>query len=250
MSDVRLHTETASRVKVAETFTSVQGEGSLTGVPSYFIRLSGCNLRCRWCDTAFASWEPEGDVRGVESVLEEAARSGVRHAVVTGGEPMLFDAVEPLCAGLRQLGMRITIETAGTIHRSPDRLACDLMSISPKLADSAPQKGDPRDPDGAWRLRHNERRWKPDVVRALMNDFPAYQLKFVVSHPAELAEIAAMLAELAMPNAQRDRIMLMPEGTHVPTPGEHQWIVDACIQRGWRFCRRLHIDLFGHRRGT
>lgn len=250
MSDVRVHGETASRAKIAETFTSVQGEGSLTGVPSFFIRLSGCNLRCRWCDTAFASWEPEGDTRSMDSLLSDAARSGVKHVVVTGGEPMLFDAVEPLCAGLQARGMHITIETAGTIHRPPGRLACDLMSISPKLADSAPQAGDPRDPDGTWRTRHNQRRWQPDVIRALIQDYPEYQLKFVVSQPAELAEIAAMVAELSVPDAQRDRIMLMPEGTHVPQPGEHQWIVDACIHRGWRFCRRLHIDLFGHTRGT
>ncbi len=250
MSDVRVHGETASRARIAETFTSVQGEGALTGVPSFFIRLSGCNLRCRWCDTAFASWEPEGDIRSMESLLNDAARSGVKHVVVTGGEPMLFDAVEPLCAGLQAQGMHITIETAGTIHRPPGRLACNLMSISPKLADSAPQIGDPRDPDGTWRTRHNQRRWQPEVIRALIQDYPENQLKFVVSQPAELAEIAAMVAELTVPDAQRDRIMLMPEGTHVPQPGEHQWIVDACLHHGWRFCRRLHIDLFGHTRGT
>jgi 7-carboxy-7-deazaguanine synthase len=250
VSDVRVHGESALRIKIAELFTSVQGEGSLTGVPSVFIRLSGCNLRCRWCDTGFASWEPEGDLRAVDELVKEAANSGVRHAVVTGGEPMLFDAVEPLCAGLRARGMHITIETAGTVRRSPDRLACDLMSISPKLADSAPQIGDPRDPDGTWRTRHNQRRWQPDVVRSLMNDYPDYQIKFVVSHPAELAEIATMVGELDVPDAHRDRIMLMPEGVQVPKPGEHQWVVDACVQRGWRFCRRLHIDLFGHRRGT
>lgn len=250
MSDLRVHGENDLRVKVAETFTSVQGEGGLTGVPSFFIRLSGCNLRCRWCDTAFASWAPEGNVRGLDDLIHEAARSGVRHVVVTGGEPMLFDAVEPLCAGLRAQGMHITIETAGTIHRPASRLACDLMSISPKLADSAPQTGDPRDPDGAWRARHNERRWNPDVVRALIVDFPEYQLKFVVSKPVELREIDSMVAELGMPVAQMHRAMLMPEGIQIPQPGEHQWIVDACVQRGWRFCRRLHIDLFGHRRGT
>ncbi len=245
-----MYGETAQRIKIAEMFTSVQGEGSLTGVPSCFIRLSGCNLRCRWCDTGFASWEPEGEIRSIENVLEEARRSGVRHAVVTGGEPMLFDAVEPLCAALRAIGMHITIETAGTIRRSPDRLACDLMSISPKLADSAPQIGDPRDLDGTWRKRHNQRRWQPEVIRSLMNDYPEYQLKCVVSQPAELAEVSQMVTELGVPDVQRDRVMLMPEGVQVPTPGEHQWIVDACVQRGWRFCRRLHIDLFGHKRGT
>jgi 7-carboxy-7-deazaguanine synthase len=80
-------------VPISETFVSIQGEGKLAGVPSYFVRVSGCNLRCAWCDTPYASWEPDGGARTIDRVVEEArsaASRGVRHAVLTGGEPMMF----------------------------------------------------------------------------------------------------------------------------------------------------------------
>ena len=138
---------------IAETFTSIQGEGKLAGVPSYFVRMAGCNLRCTWCDTPYASWKPEGATQRVADLVAGAAASGVRHVVVTGGEPMIFSATEALTRGLRAAGMHITIETAGTISRS---VACDLMSISPKLSNSTPLN-DPRDANGAWAARHEAR---------------------------------------------------------------------------------------------
>ncbi|MBL8761462.1 MAG: 7-carboxy-7-deazaguanine synthase QueE, partial [Phycisphaerae bacterium] len=109
---------------ISETFTSVQGEGMLAGMPSFFVRVSGCNLRCAWCDTPYASWKPEQTTRSIESLLNEATASGVSHAVLTGGEPMMFDGIVALAAGLRSRGFHITIETAGTIDRE---VACDLM---------------------------------------------------------------------------------------------------------------------------
>ena len=81
----RAGAELAGTLLVSETFFSVQGEGLLTGVPSWFVRLSGCNLRCAWCDTPYASWNPEGPSRGIDAIAEEVRRSGARHAVVTGG---------------------------------------------------------------------------------------------------------------------------------------------------------------------
>ena len=92
-------------MRIAEIFRSLQGEGRLTGTDSVFVRFSGCNLRCRWCDTRYASWSPEGEDLSLDEVLARLAaldrprRAPVRHAVVTGGEPMLFDDVAPLCAG-------------------------------------------------------------------------------------------------------------------------------------------------------
>src|SRR5215468_5509616 len=89
-----------SGVPVAETFTSIQGEGKLTGTPSWFVRLSGCNLRCAWCDTPYASWRPEGSSRTLDDLVEEARANsgggGVRHAVITGGEPMIFPQLTEL----------------------------------------------------------------------------------------------------------------------------------------------------------
>jgi 7-carboxy-7-deazaguanine synthase len=236
---------------VSEVFTSIQGEGKLAGVPSFFVRVSGCNLRCAWCDTPYASWEPEGERRTLDWLLSAADASGVRHAVITGGEPMLFDAVEGLSRGLRRLGMHITVETAGTIFRGPPGLACDLMSISPKLASSAPAAGDPRDPTGAWRARHESRRLSPPTLQRLIDAFPPpleRQLKFVVCGPGDLAEIEGVLSGLR--GWAPGDVLLMPEGVRPPTPEMRRWLAGECIRRGWRYCPRLHIELFGNVRGT
>jgi len=231
--------------RIAETFVSVQGEGRLTGTRSWFCRFSGCNLRCRWCDTDYASWSPEGPTRTVADLLDEAKNAAVAHAVITGGEPMIFDAIEPLCQGLANLGLHTTIETAGTVHRN---LPCDLMSISPKLADSTPLEGDPRDPDGAWRARHERDRIDHKALQRLLDTYPERQLKFVVADPTDLAEIESILATLS--GVAPADVMLMPEGDVQPSPDHESWVRAACDDRGWVYCHRLHIELFGNTRGT
>jgi 7-carboxy-7-deazaguanine synthase len=235
---------------VSEVFTSIQGEGRLAGVPSFFVRVSGCNLRCSWCDTPYASWSPEGERRTLGWITHQASASGVRHAVLTGGEPMLFDAIEELSRRLRQAGMHITIETAGTIVRSPGEggLACDLMSISPKLATSTPREGDPRDPSGAWRRRHEERRLNLAALQGLIDAFPQRQLKFVVSEARDLADIETLLSRLRGWAAAD--VLLMPEGVTPPPPETRRWLAAECIRRGWRYCPRLHIEVYGNVRGT
>ncbi|MEM7754054.1 MAG: 7-carboxy-7-deazaguanine synthase QueE [Planctomycetota bacterium] len=240
----------APPVLVSETFVSLQGEGVLTGVPSWFCRLSGCNLRCRWCDTPYASWAPEGDKRTVHSLVDEAVRTGVHHAVLTGGEPMIFPQLAPLTHALAGAGVHITIETAGTVDR--DDIAFDLMSLSPKLSNSTPT-GDPRDPTGAWAGRHDERRIDLDALQALVDRSAgahgkARQLKFVVTSPADLAEIDHLLAKLK--DVHPGEVILMPEGTQTPDPDNVKWVVDLCLERGWRYGHRLHIELFGDTRGT
>jgi 7-carboxy-7-deazaguanine synthase len=233
------------RLRIAETFTSIQGEGRLTGTPSHFIRVSGCNLRCSWCDTAYASWNPEGGTQTVTELARVATESGVRHVVITGGEPMMFPAVTLLARLLRQAHMHITIETAGTVRRD---VACDLMSISPKLANSTPQAGDPRDANGAWRHRHESRRLNTIELQALLDAYPERQLKFVVARAADVREIDVLLAKLR--GWQSRDVMLMPEGIAPPCPETSRWISEVCALRGWRYCRRLHLDLFGNTRGT
>ena len=126
----------------------------LTGMPSVFVRASGCNLRCWYCDTPYASWNPGGEDLAVHEILEEVRRHDARHVVVTGGEPMLFAELAPLTEALRQEGLHITIETAGTLYQ---QLACDLMSISPKLGNSAP----PVEQDVRWHERHERTRHRP-----------------------------------------------------------------------------------------
>lgn len=239
------HAPHSAALRVAEMFVSVQGEGKLTGVPSFFVRASGCNLRCGWCDTPYASWNPEGPTVGVDEIVKRAVATPVRHAVLTGGEPMLFPAMKDLAAGLRASGFHITIETAGTVYQE---LACDLMSVSPKLRNSTPREGDARDPLGQWRERHESRRLDLEVLQRLMDAYPERQLKFVVASEADLPEIEGLLARLT--GVAASDVMLMPEGVGLVEASRRGWMVEACVQRGWRYCHRLHIELFGNRRGT
>lgn len=243
MSDHALK-QRSDALLVSETFTSIQGEGKLTGVPSFFVRASGCNLRCGWCDTPYASWSPEGETRTVADIVDEARASGVRHAVLTGGEPMLFPAMTTLSRALREAGFHITIETAGTIVRD---VACDLMSLSPKLANSTPT-GDPRDPEGVWAKRHEERRLNRDALRALWGGDWDRQCKFVVNGPADLAEIDGVLALLG--DVEPGDVLLMPEGVKEPDPPMRAGVARVCLERGFRYCHRLHITLYGDTRGT
>lgn len=230
---------------ISETFTSIQGEGKLTGVPSWFCRLSGCNLRCTWCDTPYASWKPEHTKRTIGSLIEEANASKVRHVVLTGGEPMIFAQLVPLSNELARLGFHITIETAGTV--TLPGVSCHLMSLSPKLANSTPIN-DPRDTKGIWATRHEERRLNFSSINELIASAPDRQLKFVVKHPSDLVEIDSVLSNI-VGYEPRD-IMLMPEGVAIPDRDSIQWILDECINRGWSYCPRLHITLFGDTRGT
>jgi 7-carboxy-7-deazaguanine synthase len=227
-------------MKIAELFFSIQGEGILAGVPSVFIRTSGCNLRCVWCDTPYTSWAPEGEEISVGKILDYVDRHSKGYVVVTGGEPMIAPGIVDLTAGLRERGQHITIETAGTAFAP---VACDLMSISPKLANSTPHERE----GGRWAAPHDRLRIQPAVLRRLMTEFP-YQLKFVVASESDLAEILGLIRELGAP---RDRVLLMPEGVDIATLRcRGRWIAEVCKREGFRFCPRLHIELYGNQRGT
>ncbi|NDA25811.1 MAG: 7-carboxy-7-deazaguanine synthase QueE [Verrucomicrobia bacterium] len=229
-------------MRIAEIFHSIQGEGLLAGLPSVFVRTSGCNLRCNWCDTPYASWKPEGPEMSVEAVLQKISDWDCRHVVLTGGEPMIAPDLPALAAGLRQAGRHITIETAATV--APSGIACDLASLSPKLSNSTP----PADRDPAWSKKHEDTRLRPQVIAEWIKTYNS-QLKFVVSSEKDLAEIKALLLQL--PAVPSDRVLLMPEGTVSKTLASRTpWLLEICKREGFRFCPRLQIELFGHTRGT
>lgn len=227
-------------MRIAEIYESRQGEGLLTGTPSVFIRASGCNLRCSFCDTRFASWEPEGADTSVDDIVAQAESFSARHAVITGGEPMLFAELIPLCRKLREAGFHLTIETAGTLDLP---VVCDLMSISPKRANSTPDES-----AGKWVERHERSRHRPEVVSRLMRDYD-YQLKFVIDTPADLTDVEAYLAEF--PDVRGERVLLMPLGTSMEElSARTPWVEAACQSRGWVYCPRKHVEWYGFQRGT
>ncbi|WP_425397701.1 7-carboxy-7-deazaguanine synthase QueE [Aeoliella sp.] len=228
-------------MRIAEIYKSTQGEGLLTGMPSVFVRTSGCNLRCWYCDTPFASWMPEGIDLGVDEIIAQVDEWDCPHVVLTGGEPMLFAELIPLCEELRRRGRHVTIETAGTLFLP---LECDLMSVSPKFASSAPN----RQEHHRWHHRHNETRHRPDIVRELI-DQHTYQLKFVVDTPDDLTEVDEYLAELGP--VEGDRVLLMPQGTEQPELDRREtWLRPYCQEQGYVFCPRKQIEWYGGVRGT
>jgi len=224
-------------MKIAEIFYSIQGEGTLAGVPSVFIRTSGCNLRCTWCDTPYTSWSPEGRDMAVAEIVDQARDYGASYAVVTGGEPMIVDEIGEVTG---QLNMHVTVETAGTVYQ---HVKCDLMSISPKLANSTPRERD----GGRWAAQHDRLRYQPEVLKRLMGEYE-YQLKFVVAAAGDLAEIEKILSDTG---ADRARVLLMAEGTDSATLRERaRWIAEVAKREGFRYSPRLHIDLWGNERGV
>ncbi|MBN2580067.1 MAG: 7-carboxy-7-deazaguanine synthase QueE [Pirellulales bacterium] len=283
---------------VAEIFRSLQGEGRLTGVESVFVRVSGCNLRCGYCDTGYASWSANGNEMSVQEILQAIDQcaaaeppehlkkflpsllgrgvggegcgkddvistnyfradgphpnplpegegtscipSPPRHAVITGGEPMLFDETVLLSRSLRQAGWHVTIETNGTRYLP---VTCDLLSISPKLSNSLP----PSEDAAGWRVRHEQGRRTPGVVERLLEEYD-YQLKFVIDAPEDCVEVERYLA--ALPRIDRRRVLLMPQGTGLRGLQEKTcWLEPYCRRHGLTFCPRKQFEWFGGGRG-
>jgi len=228
-------------MKIAEIYKSIQGEGRLTGKASVFVRASGCNLRCWFCDTPYTSWQPEGRDYAVDEIVAQIEEWDCKHVVLTGGEPMLFAELLPLAQALRERGLHITVETAGTLYLP---VACDLMSISPKLASSGPSSA--KHPH--WSRRHERQRYQPEVLRRLMSEYD-YQLKFVVDRAPDLDEVEEFLA--AFPQVPKHRVLLMPQGTcEEELRRRAVWLKPYCHDRGYTYCSRQQIEWFGPVRGT
>jgi 7-carboxy-7-deazaguanine synthase len=228
-------------VQIAEIFYSIQGEGRLLGTPSLFIRTSGCNLRCVWCDTPYTSWAPEGKKWSVREILNEVAKYAGRPVVVTGGEPLLAAEIEELTAQLKASGAHITIETAATLFKP---VTCDLISMSPKLANSTPWQR----AKGTFAKMHETARLNFEVMRQFIGDYD-YQLKFVVDQREDFDEVEEILGRLE--NVDRSRVLIMGQGkTTRELRNKTKWIIKLCKEYGFGYTPRLHIEVFGNRRGT
>lgn len=176
-------------------------------------------------------------------IIEQVASHGSRHVVLTGGEPMVAAGIHSLAAALKAADHHLTIETAGTVP--PDGIACDLVSLSPKLANASPRGKLPE----AWVERHETRRWQPEIVRAWIEAVP-FQFKFVICDQSDLDEVEAMLGELGS-MVRPEQVFLMPEGIEAARLREKAgWLAEICTRRGYRYGHRLHIELYGNTRGT
>ena len=226
-------------MKYSEIFYSIQGEGQLVGLPSVFFRTSYCNLRCIWCDTPYTSWQPEDKDISVEDAVTAILAYNCPQVVITGGEPfMQAKELTNLCQQLHQQGQHITIETNGTLFQ---QVEADLLSISPKLANSNPATSNHHF-QPHQRLRINQ-----PVLRQFL-DYYNCQLKFVVETEPDLVEIQQLQQEMQIPSST---IVLMPQGiTSDQIQGKQNWMVEICKQHGYRYSPRLQVDIWGDKRGT
>jgi 7-carboxy-7-deazaguanine synthase len=224
---------------ISEIFYSLQGEGLLAGVPSVFVRLAGCPLRCRWCDTKYALDPTAGRDYSIEKIIQTIQQWPSKFVVITGGEPMINADLPQLVQQLKAAGKHITIETAGI--KFIQDLSCDLMSISPKLSNSTP--ADPK-----LAAVHKKSRLDTTALRQLVDSYN-YQLKFVVESQSDLEEINQILKKIE--NINPEKIILMPQ---VATRNEllalSAMVAEMCKRTGFTFCQRLQILLWDNERGT
>ena len=252
-------------MKISEIFYYIQGEGKLTGIPSFFVRVSGCNLRCTWCDTPYASWDAASENAREMTPVQIAAEierfatapRTIRHVVITGGEPMIMKELPELLQQLHQLGKHTTVETAGTVWiNGLGNGWIDLASISPKLANSTPNDR----VGGRFAQAHERSRIDLNVLKTFAiggnGAVKKCQWKFVISSEADVVEMEELIRRLnaELPEGSKVRaedILLMPEGIDAATLTERsRGLADICKQRGYRLSPRLHVHLWGNMRGT
>jgi 7-carboxy-7-deazaguanine synthase len=210
---------------VNEIFHSIQGEGTLAGTPSVFIRLAGCPVGCVWCDTKYAWDANEGEELPISEIINRIIRWPSRFVVITGGEPMVNPQLADLARALKEQDKHITIETAGIKFIAG--LVCDLMSISPKLSNSGQEKKGP-DPFSS--------------IRQLIRRYP-YQLKFVVDSADDLPEIKKAVEQIG--GVPAEKVMLMPQAkTREELIAKSPMVAQMCKETGYMFCQRLHILLY------
>ncbi len=225
-----------------EIFATVQGEGVSVGMPSVFVRLAECNLRCTWCDTRYTwDWKQfdrttetlEIEVDQVANRVFELAGQTIRRAVLTGGEPLVQqDALAELAGRLREKGFRIEVETNGTVIPNASLAALvDQWNVSPKLAGSG----------------NGERARKRRDALAWFERTPSASFKFVVASGEDVCEVHQLADEFWI---DPSRIVLSPEGVDATNLAERsRALAEPCQAYGYRLGTRLHVFLWGSERG-
>lgn len=262
---------------VIEMFCSIQGEGKYAGIPSFFIRVSGCNLRCCFkdsiCDTAYSSFNPEkSNYTDNDQIVESFNKlkkqySNVKHLVITGGEPMLYKKdLEYVLSKIYNPDIIVTIETNGTLpplNPLNNQFRVDLYSISPKLSTSVAK--DNKILTDEQIQHHNELRINYTNLFKYITQTREYQFKFVYSGPEceqEILDLYKKLSEFInkgdscefeywIRNHPMKNTMLMPEGINdEQLTKNRQDCVQVCIKNGWKYTDRLHIIIWGTKRGV
>lgn len=237
------------RISSDGIFYSVQGEGPLIGVPSLFIRLDTCNLKCKWgdtiCDAHYTSWTPGDTTIPLNKLCADTVIAmnthRCRHVVITGGEPTLQEAaVHALANVVRANGGHSTIETNGTRWiKAP----LDLICLSPKLKSSTPV-------GTKFEKVHSRNRWNPKAIENWMQS-NVYFFKFVVDTPDDIEEVLQLLAQVDQRLPDPEHVVLMPQGiTAEELWRRGRWLAELCKDIGARFTSRLQVDLYGNRPGT
>jgi len=210
-----------------EIFYSLQGEGARCGTPAVFLRLAGCNLACKWCDTKH-SWG-NGILCSTGDVASLIQDFNCHSLVITGGEPLLQQAALSRLLALLPAGMHVEIETNGTLCPTPElEQRINQWNISPKLIHS----GNPRD-----------KALKPEVL-AHFATLPQAWFKFVVQGEEDWPAIEAL-------NLPPQRIILMPcATTRAALENARPAVVDMCLRHRVRLGDRLHLTLWDDKKGV
>ena len=222
MSVVETAPAAAVRLRITEIFASLQGESTRVGLPTVFVRLTGCPLRCTWCDTAYAF--SGGETRTLDDILAEVAGHGLRHVCVTGGEPLAQKGCLALLAALCDAGHDVSLETSG---------ALDIAGVDPRVSRIVDLKA-----PGSGELARN--RWEN---LALLN--ARDELKFVLADATDYDWARRQIAEHRL--AERCTVLLSPVAGALDPADLAGWIVRDRLPV--RFQLQLHKILWNDARG-
>lgn len=245
------------KLPINEIYTCIQGEGPLTGIPHILIRFVGCPLRCQFkdsfCDTSNNSWRPEKGQYDWEDIFKIVnSNHNIHHVMITGGSPTMYPSIlQDLCKWLYGRNKIVTLETECSRYVKLSEFV--KVSMSPKLTNSTPKLGSinpytEQEVVESHIRSHEKERYNLEVISQFMKRHTDYWFKFVVSNKEDLEEINNLYIKKL--HIHRQQIYLMPEGVSNEHLNNAQWIVEECIKNGWNYSDRLHVRIYGDRRGV